>query len=284
MRWCGQDWTTPAGPCSGPSTGLLHLHLFTALPTLDAQPFRLLLCRRMHLPLPLSTRTCRCGRQLDMFRHHRAACAVAGVLGRRGYPLECAAAQDAVDGRMLTGFPWGMEPSWPSTPPWSPLCTATEAPGGGLQTMTVLHWKSPGAERSARTQNSLGKGVGGRWSEEPATYSQPWPRRVLSLLHEFCRTGSKPRGFVGGAQCSRALQHGLSQCLCSTADQCQALGETPVCARGLAGMHVLAPDVFFCQFGSVYPTLMILLLCALTSFYSVHFSEPSVGIRSCPAF
>ena len=26
-------------------------------------------------------RTCRCGRQLDMFGHHRAACAVAGVLG-----------------------------------------------------------------------------------------------------------------------------------------------------------------------------------------------------------
>ena len=42
---------------------------------------------------PLSRRTCRCGRQLDKFGHHRAACAVAGVLGRRGYPLEVAAAQ-----------------------------------------------------------------------------------------------------------------------------------------------------------------------------------------------
>ena len=38
-------------------------------------------------------RTCRCGRQLDMFGHHRAACAMAGVLGRRGFPLESAAAQ-----------------------------------------------------------------------------------------------------------------------------------------------------------------------------------------------
>ena len=45
------------------------------------------------MPLPLSMRTCRCGRQLDMFGHHRAACAVAGVLGKRGFPLECAAAQ-----------------------------------------------------------------------------------------------------------------------------------------------------------------------------------------------
>ena len=38
-------------------------------------------------------RTCRCGRQLDKFGHHRAACAVAGVLGRRGFPLEVAATQ-----------------------------------------------------------------------------------------------------------------------------------------------------------------------------------------------
>ena len=38
-------------------------------------------------------RTCRCGRQLDKFGHHRAACAVAGVLGRRGFPVEVAAAQ-----------------------------------------------------------------------------------------------------------------------------------------------------------------------------------------------
>ena len=67
---------------------------FKALPTrVDAQPFRILLCRRLHLPLPLTLRTCRCGRQLDMFGHHRAACAQAGVLGRRGYPLEVAAAQ-----------------------------------------------------------------------------------------------------------------------------------------------------------------------------------------------
>ena len=28
-----------------------------------------------------------------MFGHHRAACAAAGVLGRRGFPLEVAAAQ-----------------------------------------------------------------------------------------------------------------------------------------------------------------------------------------------
>ena len=51
----------------------------TALPTsratrIDAQPFRLLLCRRLHLPLPLTQRTCRCGRPLDKFGHHRSVC------------------------------------------------------------------------------------------------------------------------------------------------------------------------------------------------------------------
>ena len=53
--------------------------VFTAFPTgsvcrIDAQPFRLLLCRRLRLPSPLSSRTCRCGRLFDVLGHHRAAC------------------------------------------------------------------------------------------------------------------------------------------------------------------------------------------------------------------
>ena len=38
--------------------------------------------RRLQFPLPLSLHTCRCGRQIDKFGHHRASCARAGVLGR----------------------------------------------------------------------------------------------------------------------------------------------------------------------------------------------------------
>ena len=61
---------------------------FTAVPTsrvtrMDAQPFRLLMCRRLHLPLPLSLRTCRCGRRLDSFGHHRAAAQVCREAGAR---------------------------------------------------------------------------------------------------------------------------------------------------------------------------------------------------------
>ena len=78
--------------------GPLASAALTALPTsramrIDPQPFRVLLCRRLHLPLPLSHHTCRCGRQLDVFGHHRAACPEAGVLGKRGFPLERAVAQ-----------------------------------------------------------------------------------------------------------------------------------------------------------------------------------------------
>ena len=83
--------------------GPLASAALTALPIsratrVDPQPFRLFLCRRLHLPLSLSHRTCRCGRQLDQFGHHRAACPEAGVLGKRGFPLECAAAQVCREG------------------------------------------------------------------------------------------------------------------------------------------------------------------------------------------
>ena len=60
---------------------------------MDPQLCRMLLLRRLHLPLPLTARHCRCGLPLDSRGHHRAACARVGVLGRRGYPLESVVAQ-----------------------------------------------------------------------------------------------------------------------------------------------------------------------------------------------
>ena len=49
--------------------------------------------RRLRLPLPLVSRTCRCGRLLDSFGHHRAACSRAGVLERRGFAVESVGAR-----------------------------------------------------------------------------------------------------------------------------------------------------------------------------------------------
>ena len=72
--------------------GPLASAVLTAVPTsrmtrIEAQHFRLLLLRRLRLPLPLTSRTCRCGRLLDSFGHHRAACSGAGVLGGERVPI-----------------------------------------------------------------------------------------------------------------------------------------------------------------------------------------------------
>ena len=83
-------WLSQQGP--------LASTVFVAIPTnrvarFDPQPFRVLMSRRLRLPMPLSSRSCRCGRLLDNLGHHRAGCAEAGVLGRHGFALECSAAQ-----------------------------------------------------------------------------------------------------------------------------------------------------------------------------------------------
>ena len=71
---------------------------FISMPTdrvsrIDSQFSRLLFLRRLRKPLPLTVRSCRCGRLLDCLGHHRSACPVAGALGRRGFPLENVAAR-----------------------------------------------------------------------------------------------------------------------------------------------------------------------------------------------
>ena len=59
----------------GPGAGLLFACCPTSPPTsFSPQLFRVLLLRRLGLPLPLS-RACRCGRPLDPGGHHRAVCA-----------------------------------------------------------------------------------------------------------------------------------------------------------------------------------------------------------------
>ena len=73
---------------------------FVAMPVdfmcrIESQPFRILLLRRLR---PLTVHSCRCGRLLDSFGHHRSACPVAGVLGTRGFPLENAAARICREG------------------------------------------------------------------------------------------------------------------------------------------------------------------------------------------
>ena len=79
---------------SGPFSG----RAFTSIPytpdaTYPGPLFRLLLLRRLRLPLPLSDRICRCRRIVDPPGDHRSACPRTGVLRSRGGPLEIAAAR-----------------------------------------------------------------------------------------------------------------------------------------------------------------------------------------------
>ena len=84
---------------SGPGAGtFLSTSPTSPLTRIESHLFRVLLFRRLRLPIPLSKRFCRCGRQIDVFGHHRAACAQAGVLGRRGFALESVAARICREG------------------------------------------------------------------------------------------------------------------------------------------------------------------------------------------
>ena len=85
----GEDVQALVRSQGGPGAGLVLSTCPTCRVTkLETQLFRVVLLRRLRLPLPLTVRTCRCGLPLDPCGHHRAACAHAGVLGRRGWALE----------------------------------------------------------------------------------------------------------------------------------------------------------------------------------------------------
>ena len=90
---------------SGKGSGIA----FTTMPTsselsIPSQSFRILLLRRLRLDLPLRQRMCRCRRFLDSKGDHRAACAVCGVLSRRGFPLESAMARVCREGGARVQF------------------------------------------------------------------------------------------------------------------------------------------------------------------------------------
>ena len=102
---------------SGPLAGVpLSTTPSDFLHRVDSHLFRVLLLRRLRLPLPLCARQYRCGRPLDAFGHHRAACARAGVLGRRP---ESAARQCSESWRMQCSATliWSHPRRWPA-PLW----------------------------------------------------------------------------------------------------------------------------------------------------------------------
>ena len=79
-----------AGPGAGTALSVVPTSYLTQIPP---HLFRVILLRRLRLPLLPSLLRCRCGRPIDSFGHHRAACARSGVLGRKGFALESATAR-----------------------------------------------------------------------------------------------------------------------------------------------------------------------------------------------
>ena len=185
---------------------------FTTIPyttevTYPDHIFRILMFRRLRLPLPHTERVCRCRRNLDTLSDHRAACARAGVLRSRGVPLEHAAARvcreagarvtmhtrlanlnipavQRVDDRTIEVIANGL-PLWHGsqlaidTTLVSPLTAAAEPRRrGGRYAAAALHTARQNKQRtypellaSARCRLVvLGMEVGGRWSQESADF------------------------------------------------------------------------------------------------------------------
>ena len=94
------------GPCAS-----RHI---TSLPTssettFTAEEFRTLLLVRLHLPLHVDDRFCKCGARLDVFGHHRSACSRVGLLKPRGIAAEICVT------RIYCGNPHTMPPHVPHT-------------------------------------------------------------------------------------------------------------------------------------------------------------------------
>ena len=96
VELCGPGCPLHPKLCCAPKVALppASLHQFPCISAHELRPTAVRsLLRRLLLPPPSSSRSCRCGRPLNSSGHHRAACAVAGVLGRRAFALEIAAAR-----------------------------------------------------------------------------------------------------------------------------------------------------------------------------------------------
>ena len=160
---------------SGPGSGLA----FSSVPAsaalrIDSHHFRVLFLRRLRLPLPPVSRTCWCGRLLDPFGHHRAACSRAGVLAGgvmlwRAWELGSAARQGRGSRRMSSFVTWicwhpmlrtrggwkswprvchcMVEHSWRWTPHWCRRTIVTGLPDLGRRTSMEQHLWWLGAAR-----------------------------------------------------------------------------------------------------------------------------------------
>ena len=176
-----------SGPAAGMSLSAVPSSFLTRI---ESQLFRVSLLRRLRLPLPPSSRYCSCGRLSDIFGHHRASCAQAGVLGRRGFAIESAAARICREagGRVATnrfvrdldiGVPVNVGRVWkllwtdslrtvePSSP-WTPRsCQCCTVMGHHIEAQLMRmgsFWWQPDAGRNEPTLSWSSPGTEPSWS------------------------------------------------------------------------------------------------------------------------
>ena len=195
----------------------------------DPAAFRTLLLRRLRLPPPLSVRNCQCGRPLDALGHHRAACATAGVLGRRGWALGTVAARvcwqrittwtAGASRWWQTDYLFTVVPSWPLTPQWCHLCTGMAERGEAQPGPTAKLWKKPADARKGRTPN-----LPPVWLSSELRWEAVGPKRRRNSFHpsrgprcanclKSCRQKLGERGSGDGRGCWRVQPRRRSQCL-----------------------------------------------------------------------
>ena len=138
---------------------------------LEAQLFRVVLLRRVRLPL--------CSLPLDPCGHHHAACAHAGVLGRRGWRVE-ECGQDTPGGwrtcchqrhgNLIWHCPMSqMGGGWRSAP-WIPLSCARCTGTGGLREEQLL--KTGASDGSPPEERRSVPQIG--WSRSTCTFGGDW--------------------------------------------------------------------------------------------------------------
>ena len=209
--WCAQQAMMTLDPASqamlASQSGPYASRAFTTIPYSDdlsfpSHLFRILLLRRLRLPLPLTERSRRCRRVLDPLGDLRAACPRSGVLRGRGCALERAAARNCREaGTRVTTNTLLTDLNIPSrhrldqrrsevianglplyhgaqiavdTTLVSPL-TASSQPRRRQGTFAGLHWQMPGVPRNETTQSlsnpiaATSSSSASKWAADSAT-------------------------------------------------------------------------------------------------------------------
>ena len=236
---------------SGPfAARILTVHPTVLELAVDSALFRVLLLRKLRLPLPLAPARCRCQRPLDVLGDHVAACPRSGTLRQRGGPLERAAARvcreagAAVATNVLVrdlnlqaarqderrievianGLPlWGGSQLAVDTTLVSPLTSAGAPRRSGATAGAALadarrskECTYPEFGRASRCRLVvLGIEVGGRWSAEAASFVRLLAQHEHALP-SLCSVQQPSLPSLGdGRGCCRLLQQGPSLPACS---------------------------------------------------------------------